>query len=275
MREIILAVVPSAMRGDRKAALDAVCAALSKLLVDVTVRGVLPTSYAALATGLERDQIQYAWMSPALVVLTEEQIKLQPLLVAVRNEQQSYNSALFVEASSSFDTVVELEGQTIAWVDPSSAAGYLCPRIALAARGIDPSTFFGRELFLGSHEQVVRAVFDGRAQVGATYGERPTIEDGPILRGGFLDVDPDHPVRVLEWSPPIPHDVIAGHGLISMAEHRVFSNAILTLASRADGRQLLYDAFHTEQFTIASSTALRPLRDLVRQAREHGLLNQL
>jgi len=274
VQEVTLAVVPSGTPGDRRVALDALCAALGKL-VGRPVVGVLAPSYAALAAGLERDQIQYAWMSPALVVLTEEQIKLQTLLVAVRNERTDYCSALFVDGRSRFDTLVELEGETVAWVDPSSAAGYLCPRIQLAAAGIDPATFFGQELFLGSHDQVVRAVFEGRAAVGATYAEHPATVDGPILRSGFRDVDPDHPVRVLAWSPPIPHDVIAGHGLIAMAEQRIFSNAILTLAARAEGRALLYNVFHAERFAIASSTALRPLRELVKQAREHGLLNQL
>ncbi len=274
MTELTLAVVPSSTPGDRQVALDALCAALGSL-VGRKFRGVLSPSYQALASALERDQVQYAWMSPALVVLTEEQIKLRPLLSAIRNDRIDYCAAMFVDARSTFDVLLELEGKTVAWVDPTSAAGYLCPRLQLLSRGIEPATFFGEELFVASHAEVVRAVFSGRAQLGATYAERPETLDHPIRRAGFIDVAPDHEARVLEWTPAIPNDVIAGHGLISSAEHRIVSNAILTLAERNDGRRLLYNAFHAENFMTTPKDALAPLRELVRRARAHGLLTHL
>lgn len=274
MPELTLAVVPSSVVGDRQAALDALCAALAQL-VGRPFRGVLPASYQALATALERDQVQYAWMPPALVVLTEEQIKLRPLLTAVRHGRTDYCSALFVDAASTFDVILELEGRTVAWVDPTSASGYLSPRMQLLAQGIDPTTFFGNELFLASHAEVVRAVFDGRAQLGATYAEPPPTFDQPVEHAGFIDVAPEREARVLAWTPPIPNDVIAGHGLISNAEHRIVANALLTLSMRDDGQPLLYSAFHTEHFMPTPKDALAPLRDLVRRAREHGLLTHL
>ena len=271
---LTLAVVPSSIPGDRQAALDALCAALAPL-VGRPIRGMLAASYQALATALERDQVQYAWMSPALLLLTEEQIKLRPLLTAVRHDRLDYRGALFVDAASSFDVLLELEGKTVAWVDPSSASGYLCPRLQLLAQGIDPVTFFGEELFVASHAAVVRAVFDGRAQVGATYAEPPLELDARVVHGAFIDVAPDREARVLAWTPPIPNDVIAGHGLISNAEHRVVANAILKLAFTDDGQRLLYHAFHATHFVPTAKDALDPLRELVRRARAHGLLTHL
>ena len=89
-----------------------------------------------------------------------------------------------------------------------------------------PDDFFGEELFLRSHAEVVRAVLDGRADVGATYAQRPAPGQ-PIQRAGFLDVAPERSIRVLEWTRPIPNDVIVGHGLLSFAEHRAFGDAML------------------------------------------------
>jgi phosphonate transport system substrate-binding protein len=270
---ITVAVVPSSLPGDRVAALDAVCIELSKLM-RADVRGAVPATYAELARWLEHDRVQYAWMSPALMVLTSERIHLAPLLMAVRNERTEYCSALFVDGRKAASSVGALRGKTIAWVDPTSASGYLVPRIHLAARGLDTHELFGKELFVGSHAAVVRAVFEGIADVGATYAEQP--EPGqPITRAGFRDVAPDHPVRVLEWTQAIPNDVIVGHGLLGRAEHRVFSNAILTLAERDDGRRLLHAAFHADRFTTMPRTALRPLWALVELARKNGLLAQL
>ena len=248
------------------------CLALSKLL-GTEVNGLITTSYADLASALERDRVQYAWMSPALLVLTSERTMLQPLLSAIRGDRNDYCSALFVHAYGP-SSLAALRGKRVAWVDRASAAGYLVPRIHLAARGIDPSTLFSEEMFMGSHADVVRTVLSGRADVGAMYAEQPAT-DMSIRRAGFIDVAPDRAVRVLEWTQAIPNDVIVGHGLIARTEHRVFGNARLTLAEREDGRRLLYNTFHTDRFISTPRHALKPLSSLVELARAHGLLNQL
>lgn len=274
MSPITLAVVPSATPGDSDlGALTRLCSELGKLL-DTQVRGVHPESYSALASELERDRVQYAWMPPALVVLASEDVRIQPLLTAVRGDRTDYHSALFVPADSPLERIDQLQGTCVAWVDRTSASGYLMPRLQLASRGLDPGRLFREEMFMRSHGEVVRAVLDGRADVGATYGERPPPGER-VRRAGFLDVAPERGVRVLEWTGAIPNDVIAGHGLLPRAAHRVFGNAILTLAERADGKKLLYDAFHAERFTTTPRDALRPLWPLVRLARTHGLLHLL
>ena len=273
MPSITLAVVPSATPGDSRAALAELCAALGGLL-GLTVEAFHPESYSELTEALARDRVQYAWMSPAQVVMAGERFQLRPLLSAVRGERTDYCSALFVDAASPATSIAELRGATIAWVDQTSAAGYLYPRLELAARGIDPATHFGTELFVRSHAEVVRAVFEGRAQLGATYAERPP-EGEPVRRAGFCDIAPDRAARVLEWTGPIPNDLIAGHGLLSKQDHRVFGNAILTLAEREAGRRLLYHAFHAERFVSTPRNILGPLRDQVRLARMHGLLTHL
>lgn len=273
MGAITLAVVPSATPGDSRLALDALCIALTRLL-DTPVHGINSASYADLAAELEKDRVDFAWMSPLLMVLTDENIKLTPLLSAVRDDVTEYRSALFVDGKRDLRAIEELRGSVVAWVDTTSAAGYLMPRLHLAARGLDPTRFFRKELFLRTHAEVVRAVLDGRADIGATYGQRPA--DGkPVTRAGFLHVAPERHVRVLEWTRPIPNDVIVGHGLLPKPEHRQFSNAILTLAERETGRRLLFNAFHAETFVTPPREVLDPLREVVALAREHGLLPQL
>jgi len=259
-------VITLAVIGATPDALAPLCRELGKLVRD-EVTSAHPTTYADLASELEKDRVQYAWMSPALLVLTDENTRLTPLLSAVRNDQIEYRAGLFVSAGSPFVALEQLRGTRVAWVATTSAAGYLFPRVHLATRGIEPTTFFGRELFFHSHAEVVRAVADGRADCGATY---------ITARGsGFFDAVPDHPMRVLETTRAIPNDVIAGHGLLAKPDHRLFSNAILTLAERDDGRALLRAAFHADRFTITPRNALRPLWEHVRLARKHGLLPHL
>ena len=274
MGAITLAVVPSATPGDSRLALDSLCIALTKLL-DRPVHVINCASYSDLATELEKDRVDFAWMSPTLLTLTRENIQLRPLLSAVRDERTPYRSVLFVDGSRAIRSLDEVRGGVVAWVDRSSAAGYVVPRIHLAARGYDPARMFRKELFVRSHAEVVHAVLDGRADLGATYGQRPAAGE-PVRRAAFLDVAPERHVRVLEWTREIPNDVIAGHGLLGKPEHRTFANAILTLAERGEsGRRLLYNVFHAEQFVTPPRNVLVPVQELVALAREHGLISQL
>ncbi|HVK85008.1 MAG TPA: PhnD/SsuA/transferrin family substrate-binding protein [Kofleriaceae bacterium] len=270
---ITVAVVPSATPGDSRAALAAVCDALGAILRE-RVTAFHPDSYMQLVDALQKDRVQYAWMSPALVVLAGEHIQLRPLLSPVRGDLTTYRGVLFVDARSALHTIDDLRGKRVAWVDQTSAAGYLYPRLELAARGIDVAVLFSEELYARSHADVVRAVLDGRADVGATYAIRPP--DGqPIRRAAFVDVAPERPVRIIEWTAEIPNDAICGHGLLSKQEHRVFGNAILTLCEQEHGRRLLFEAFHAERFVATPRNAFKPLWRLVEEARMHGLLTHL
>ena len=270
---ITVAVVPSATPGDSRAALAALCDALGAILRD-QVTAFHPTSYMELVDALQKDRVQYAWMSPALVVLAGERLQLRPLLSAQRDDMTEYRAALFVDEKSTITSLGDLGGKRVAWVDQTSAAGFLYPRLLLAGRGIDVAEVFAEELYLRSHAEVVRAVLDGRADVGATYAIRPP--DGqPIRRAGFSDVAPDRPVRVLAWTEEIPNDAICGHGLLTKQEHRVFANAILELCTQDGGRQLLFNAFHAEKFVITPRNTFKRLWRLVEEARIHGLLTHL
>jgi phosphate/phosphite/phosphonate ABC transporter binding protein len=274
MGGITLGVVPSSTAGDEsRFVLDGLCVALTKLL-DMPVSGINSATYQDLASEMEKGRVDYAWMSPTLMLLTAEHIQLRPLLSAVRDGTTEYCAALFVQEDMPIDSIVEAANTTVAWVDTTSASGYLMPRLMLAARGLEPSRFFRKELFVRSHGEVVRAVLDGKADVGATYAQRPA-EGQPVTRSGFLHVAPSKKMRVLEYSQPIPNDMIVGHGLIEKADHRVFSNAILTLSELENGRRLLYRAFHAERFQTTPRNALKPLEMLLQTARSHGLFSHL
>ena len=270
-REFTLAVVPSL--GDRRPALDAVCAALGELL-GASVHAETPATYSALAQALEQDRAQFAWMSPALVVLTEERIQLRALMSAVRGARTEYCAAMFVDGERAWKNIEDLRGKRVAWVDNASASGYLVPRITLAARGIDPDVLFGKQLFFGSHADVVRAVFAGDADIGATYAARPQ-PGHPVMRAGFTDAAPGRVARVLEWTDPIPNDVLVAHGLVPVHDQLAFCDAIGRLSETDAGRVLLNNAFNALRCATAARDALRPLRELIRHAREHGLLLRL
>lgn len=184
---------------------DAIGAALG-----ITTRPHRAPSPSALANAFRAGRVHIAWTSPALVTSDVAFATARPLVRSVRNGASLYHGVLFGPIRGSVQTVADLRGARVAWVAPTSAGGYLVPRLALAELGVSPVGLFGEEIFVGSHGAVAGAIREGRADVGAVYatyeGGDPT---GRMLTSGFAPHGEELDAwRVLAVGGPIPSDVL-------------------------------------------------------------------
>ena len=251
------------------AALERFGAQLAHEIGEAVTVDVVPT-YAALEATLAKGEAQLAWLPPILLADGDE-TRLVPLVTALRGGSSEFCSVLFVRADSDLFTLQELRGSTVAWVDQCSAAGYLLPRLHLIAEGLRPERLFGQERFLGSHDAVVHAVFDGSADVGATFGGPPDSAEADE-RSGFHDVDPNVPVRVIFRSGPVPADAVVCDTTLPPATRIRVTKALLHLGTFAVGRRVTRRLFGADGFAPFDPHALAQLRGLVTGARARGWL---
>src|SRR5262249_7031022 len=153
---------------EAEAHLTELCRALASAL-DRPVGGRVLPSYAALRDEVEAGRATIAWAPPRVAIELEDAGLVSIDLCCVRGGQVSYHAALFTGHGSPVETLADLKGRHVAWVARESAAGFLFPRLALTAQGLDPDALFGKESFLGTHERVAVAVLAGEADVGGTY----------------------------------------------------------------------------------------------------------
>jgi len=127
---------------------------LSKALgTPVTVR-IIP-EYGDLATALPKGDVDVAWLTPIAYARARAQsTAVTPLVKAKRNGKLSYRTAYIVKADSPAKALNELKGKKVAWVSPSSASGYIFARALLVWAGMDADSFFGSEMFAGTHPAV-------------------------------------------------------------------------------------------------------------------------
>jgi phosphonate transport system substrate-binding protein len=251
------------------AALERFGAQLAHAIGEPVTVAVVPT-YADLEAAMAAGEAQLAWVPPILLADGDEN-RLVPLVTSLRGGAGEYCSVLFVRADSDVFTLQELRGSTVAWVDQCSAAGYLLPRLHLVAEGLRLETLFGQERFLGSHDAVVRAVFDGTADVGATFGGPPGSKDADE-RSGFADVEPSRPVRVIFRSGPVPADAVVCDTSLSPATRARVTAALLNLGTFAVGRRVTRRLFGADGFAAFDPAALAQIRGLVTGARARGWL---
>jgi phosphonate transport system substrate-binding protein len=204
-RALVFAVASSVPTAEQH--LEVVCAELGRALGCVVSAKVLP-SYAALAEEVAGGGADIAW-APPLVAIQLERAKVVSLaLCCSRGGQIGYHAALFTRHASTMETLADLKGCHVAWVDPQSSAGYLVPRMRLASAGLDPATLFGRESFLGTHERVACAVLEGEADAGATYLSLDP-KTGRGVSAGWLEAGAGmNGAFILATVGPIPADVI-------------------------------------------------------------------
>lgn len=243
---------------EAEAKLARVCSALGEALATEVVPCVLPT-FEALREEIVTGRIELAWCPPISAVQLELDGKVTMAVGVFREGGSSYSSAIFVAASSDYTRIEELRGARIAWVDRESAAGYLLPRLRLASLGFGDDAFVS-QTFEGAHEAVVRAVMEGRADVGATHVSFAPIR-GHIESAGWLSAGyAMHDVRILATAGPIPPDVIAMSSAVPASMHDPIVEALVSLG-RSDE---VADLFAGSGFVLVGRYQYDGLRELLR-----------
>ncbi|MGE5581269.1 MAG: phosphate/phosphite/phosphonate ABC transporter substrate-binding protein [Bacillota bacterium] len=164
-------------------------------------RTIIVKNYDALAEGLGNGMIDVGWFSPFAYVNAREKMGAVVLATPVVNKKVSYNGYIITRNDSGINCLADLQGKHFGYVDLKSASGYLYARHIFKTNGLDPDHFFGKTSFLGSHDEVIRAVIAGDLDAGATYNE---AYDNAGAKGW-----PVTELKILEQTPDIPKDAIA------------------------------------------------------------------
>lgn len=230
---------------------------------------VIATTYRELVDALEAGELGLAWMPPVPTLELVENMRVAtPLAIPARRGRTAYHAALIVRRGGP-RSIDELRGRRAAWVQRDSAAGYLVPRMQLAAQGHDVLRFFSRELFVHSHPAVIDAVAAGDADVGATYCHVDAATK-QLSRAPWTDDDgrPLRPVEAIATFGPIPNDALVSSNELPVAARAALTRWLLDLDPRA--RDLFERILGAHDFRVPSPDHFDALRHSLRAARARG-----
>ncbi|MEW6093142.1 MAG: phosphate/phosphite/phosphonate ABC transporter substrate-binding protein [Chloroflexota bacterium] len=161
----------------------------------------VPTSYAATIEEMCASPDDTMGFIPGLgYALANQLCGVTVGAKAVRFGLDWYAAQIIVKRDSAFQTVADLNGLKWAYPDATSTSGYLYPQYMFQEAGIT----VGETVEAGSHDAVVRAVYNGEVDFGTTFWSPPNVqqEDGSFLSLGVtLGVD-----SLLQ--PEIPEELI-------------------------------------------------------------------
>ncbi len=162
---------------------DPLADALSEEL-GVPVEADVLTNYIGLVEAMGNEQVDVGALTPFAYVLAKDRYpETQALLTEVHDGSPFYRSEFVVRSGSDIESLEDLEGRDVAFVDPASTSGYLFPLAQLVEEGLieegaEPDEFFGNAIFAGSHDNALTALLNEEVEAAAIFDDAPElIED--------------------------------------------------------------------------------------------------
>ena len=260
-------IVRSIDWSDGKASFEDLCK-LASVAAGITLHPVVTSSYDELAAAIRDGEVGLAWLPPVPTIDLQARGVASVLAIPARRGSTSYHAAFIVRRGGP-KTLAELRGRRAAWVQRDSAAGYLVPRMHLAAQGFDVLRFFARELFVHSHSGVVDAVVSGDADVGATFCNVDATT-GKVVRSAWQDDNGTsiRPIEAIATMGPIPNDALVASNDVPAAARSALTRWLLTLEGPA---KEIFDALlGSGDFRVPATNHYEVLRHALRAAHARG-----
>ncbi|WP_306366213.1 phosphate/phosphite/phosphonate ABC transporter substrate-binding protein [Nocardiopsis sp. CC223A] len=170
---------------------------LADLVGEVSGREVTtesPADYMGVVEALRQGHVDVAFLSPFATAIGQEAGGLDVGLVWEAGDDPA--SVLLVRADSGIESVDDVAGHQVAFVDAGSTTGHFMPRALLAEAGLEADEDY-EMTFSGGHDSGLLALSQGGVDVAATsYMLVETFTEAGLI-------DPEE-VVVLAESDPIP-----------------------------------------------------------------------
>jgi phosphonate transport system substrate-binding protein len=206
---------------------------------DLVVQSNVGTDFSSVREAMCAGQAHIGWLNTFNYVMANEQCGVDAALATSRFDSTTYAGQIIVRADSGIETLQDLEGKVMCWVDPASTSGYIIPRIMLAAEGVDPDTAFSETIEAGSHNNVVTQVYNGDCDAGATFADARTSVEEEL---------PDvlEQVVVLATTPDIPNDSVSFTSDFPAEMRDSIVNALLEISASTEGQEALNTLYNIE-----------------------------
>ncbi len=201
---------------------------------------VSATSYQALADSLEKQQVDFAFMGPALYVSNRQQQPLIPLARLEIEGKPVFRGAIVTHARSGIEQLDQLPGKRFAFGSRKSTMSYLVPRYELEQSGVALDQLRAHH-FLGSHRNVALAVLMEQFEAGAV---KEAIYQRYAHRG----------LQLVSWTREIPEHLFVAAPHLSQREQGMLRKALLALEGETPQQQAVLQSIKPTVTALVTAT---------------------
>lgn len=176
-RDLVMGLIPAENNEEMVKTFEPMRAYLEKKLGQ-KVKVFTATDYAGVIEAMKKKRVDIAWFGPLSYYLAEMEAGAEPFAVGIRQGSSSptYKSIFIAPCGNGIQSINDLKGKSVAFVDPASTSGGLVPTFMVKkATGMMPQDYFGKFTYAGSHDAAELAVknktVDAAADNDITYGK--------------------------------------------------------------------------------------------------------
>lgn len=165
----------------------------------------VPTSYVAVVEAFGSNKADIAIMNTFGYILAHDKYGAEAHLMGVHFGRKSYQGQIIAKKGR-LQKLSDINGKKFAFVDPSSASGFLMPTELFRKKNIKPKEF----VFAGKHDSVIAMIYQGQVDAGATFYS-PENNGQPqdarkLVKTQYPDVF--EKIKILALTEEIPNDPI-------------------------------------------------------------------
>ena len=196
----------------------------------------IPQSYIAVVEAFGSKRADVASINTFGYIEAYEKYGVEARLTVLRHGLATYQSQFITKSDSPIQSIKDLNGKDIAFVDPSSASGYLLPLKMLK----DNNVVVDQEIFAMSHDSVISRIYQGQVDAGATFYSPPykgEIQDARrLVKTQYPDVEKK--IKIIGLSEPILNDPIVFRKAMPEEMKKVIAEAFVKYISTTEGKDV-------------------------------------
>lgn len=221
----------------------------------------VPTSYISVVEAFGANRTDVASLNTYGYMLAYKKYGAEALLTVIRSGAATYQSQILVRADDkSIRSLEDLNGKKVAFVDPTSASGFLVPSKLFRDHHIKPS----QTVFAQRHDNVISMIYQKQIDAGATYYSPPLegkMQDARMLvLAQYPNVEKD--IRILQLTDPIPNDPIVFRKNLPSEMKQKIAQALIEYVKTEEGRNALEKTFAVTGFQPTTDQAYDATRKM-------------
>ena len=199
----------------------------------------IPTNYIASVEAFGTKRADVAYMNTIGYIMAHNRFKVEAHITSERYGLTTYQAQIIARADGPIKSLADIEGKIFAYVDPISTAGYFVPAKLLEDLKIKPS----KTIFAQRHDNVVIMIYQGQADVGATWYSPPhngKIQDArKLVKTQYTDIESK--VKIIHLTDPLPNDPIVFRAGMPQKIKTDTIDALLSYITTQEGQDVLMD----------------------------------
>ncbi len=209
----------------------------------------IPMSYVAVVEALGSKKVEIAYLNTTTYLMARDKYGVEVRFISINTDGTSnYKGQFIARTDSKIKSLKDIHGRKMAYVDPTSASGYILPAFQLKSMNVKPK----EEVFAGRHDAVVTMVYQRQVDAGATYYAIP--ENGKIMDARHL-IEAQFPdvaekIKIIDFTIPLANDAFVFRKDMPEKMKQKVHDAFLKWASSPEGKITLKK--------LSNASGLRP-----------------